>query len=87
MLALAESVGGSGCMFLASKKGKPYSCVKHERAIYNGKYDTKKDLRFIINFCVYPNFLRAQNGKFECMEPETPGASCGARIFSEKGGF
>ena len=50
MLAVAESVGGSGCMFLASKKGKPCSCVKHERAIYNGKYDTKKTCVLSLTF-------------------------------------
>ena len=61
LLAGAESLkkDGFGCIFLASKKGKPCSCNKYDlRAIYKGKYDSIKGLALIMNF------LRAQNDKF-----------------------
>ena len=34
---------GSGCIFLASKKGKPCVLTKHDfKAVYNGKCDPKQ---------------------------------------------
>ena len=55
---------------LGKQKRKPlFLCVKYDlKAVYKGKYDPKKDLLII-------NFLKAQNKKCLCMEPEPHGTA------------
>ena len=69
--ALFKATPAPDASFWQAEKERLLVVTEHDlRAIYNGKCDSKKTCITVII-----HFLRAQNEKCYCMEPEPPGAT------------